>query len=88
MGHEYLHAQFNHIGYGSLDGEHASIYKWQSEQAAIWKYSSTRLYQQRYNLLSSQFNSRFDVSRFGFDIIKNKPIVPVVKPANMMPLKY
>ena len=63
MGHEYMHVGFNYGGFkGSTtaNSRHATIYKWQSQQAKLFGHSSYSSYARRFNLLKGVYNSKYD----------------------------
>lgn len=72
MGHEYIHAGFFGQGLINTRSQHASIYKWEADQARIWKFNES-FYANRYDLSKSSYNSKYDCNKLGFFILNIKP---------------
>ena len=75
MGHEYLHAGFNALGYsGSLwyNRHHVGIYKWEYRQAVAWNYK-VDFYESRYNLVKNHKGFLYD--RVKFYVLSINPFI-------------
>ena len=66
MGHEYLHAGFNAIGFNGMHNrQHVGIYKWECFQASAWNYR-VDYYQQRYNKVKNILSGGLRYDKLGF----------------------
>jgi hypothetical protein len=82
MLHEYIHAGFDHNGYigYTSENEHASIYKYQYEQASKWGDIDLKKYYEGWmNYYSGSFNESYYnliESQLHFYQINTSPILP------------
>jgi RHS repeat-associated protein len=72
MGHEYLHAGYFSTGLMNTKSQHASIYKWEAQQAKLWGFNET-YYARRYVAYKPHYNSAYDYSKLGFFLLSIKP---------------
>ncbi len=72
MGHEYLHAGYFSTGLMNTKSQHASIYKWEAQQAKLWGFNET-YYKSRYISHKPFYNSAYDYSKLGFFLLSIKP---------------
>ena len=67
MGHEYLHAGFNALGYvGKHELQHIGIYKWEYAQAQAWNYRLD-FYGARYSQVAKYRG--LDYTKLGFYVL-------------------
>ena len=72
MGHEYLHAGYFSTGLMNTKSQHASIYKWEAQQAKLWGFNEA-YYARRYVAYKPHYNSAYDYSKLGFFLLSIKP---------------
>ncbi|MFA7051284.1 MAG: hypothetical protein WC189_04270, partial [Bacilli bacterium] len=72
MGHEYLHAGYFSTGLMNTKSQHASIYKWEAQQAKLWGFNET-YYARRYVAYKSHYNAAYNYKNLGFFLLSIKP---------------
>ncbi len=72
MGHEYLHAGYFKTGLMNSKKQHASIYKWEAQQAKLWGFNEVG-YSKRSVTYKQYNNASYDYKKLGFYLLNIKP---------------
>ncbi|MDD6211150.1 MAG: hypothetical protein PUB21_11165 [Bacteroidales bacterium] len=63
--HEYFHTKLYAAGITRKETHHAAIYKWQYEQAKMWKFRAD-YYSQRFDFSRDSYSDMFKYEKYGF----------------------